>query len=115
VLLGAVVILTAGCKEDSAPAPLSLAELPGAMTKAFAKAVPELKDLSKEIISAVQAQEYPKAYMDLQALAAKSGLNKEQSSVTVRALLAVNGQLQTAQSKGDEKAAETLQYIRKNK
>jgi len=114
ILVSAFVV---ACRqESSAPAPLPVEQVPAALLKAFTKAKPEAKDLVNQIVSALQAQDYSNAYLELQNLAARSGLDKEQQSVTSRSVLTVNGLLQqAAQTKGDTKAAETLNTYRINK
>ncbi len=61
-----------------------------------------------QIVAAVQAQDFSKAFNGLQSLVGKPDITKEQASVLSRALLTVNNQLQAAQAKGDVKAAETI-------
>ena len=83
--------------------------------KAFAGAKAETKDLATEVVTAVQAQDYPKAFAQLQYLTAAPGLNKEQRSVMARGLLTVNELLAKAQSQGDQKAAQTIQTYQRNR
>ena len=78
-------------------------------------AKPEVKDLATQVVKSIQAQDYPKAFQDIQSLIAVPGLTKEQSSVVGRGTLTINELLQSAQAKGDEKAATTLENYRKNK
>lgn len=113
VTLGLLMMLLAvpGCNRSSAPpTPLPVEQLPSALEKAFSQAQPESKDLAKQVVASVQAQDYAKAFLELQQLAAMPNLTKEQRTVTARGLLTVNGLLQTAQTKGDEKAAEVLKF-----
>jgi hypothetical protein len=115
-LLLALTFAVACKQESSAPAPLPIEQVPAALLKAFTKAKPEAKELVNQIVGALQAQDYSKAYLELQNLAARSGLDKEQQSITGRSVLTVNGLLQqAAQTKGDTKAAETLKTYRINK
>lgn len=105
-----------GCDRSSAPpTPLAVEELPAAFEKAFSKAKPEAKELANQIVAAVQAKDYSKAFLDLQTLTGLPALTKEQMSVTSRALLTVNTLLQAAQAQGDAKAAETIQFHRATK
>jgi hypothetical protein len=97
-----------GCDRSSAPpAPLSAAEMPAAITKAFSKAKPEITAASDQIVAAVQSQDYSTAFNALNAIMAQGSLTKEQAAVANRALFTVNNLLQEAQAKGDTKAAET--------
>jgi len=114
VLLG--LALGVGCNRSSPPpTPLTEQELPAALQKAFRTAKPEIKDLANAVVAAVQAQDFAKAFLTIQNLANRPGLTKEQASVTSRATLTVSGLLQTAGTKGDQKAAQTLETYRKDK
>src|SRR5690242_10628391 len=90
LLLG--LIVGAGCDKGSSgpPAPLAAEQIPAAFNAAFTKAKPEAKALVNEILTALQAQDFSKAYLDVQSLAAQPGLNKEQQSVTSRGMLTIN-------------------------
>jgi hypothetical protein len=113
-----ILVLGAGCDKGNTgpPPPLAAEQIPPAFNTAFAKAKPELKALANQVVTALQAQDISKAFQDVQGLAAQSGLSKEQQSVTSRAMLTINGLLQSAaQTKGDVKAAETLKAYRVNK
>jgi hypothetical protein len=112
-----VASLGAGCNRGASapPAPLPLDQIPAALQKAFGNANPESKNLADQIVATLQAQDYSKAFNQIQNLASTPGLNKEQQSIAARAVLTLNGVLQSAQAKGDEKAAETLKTYRVNK
>jgi len=109
--------LFTGCgpKSIKPPSPLSEAEIPGALEKAFAKGVPELKDSANQIVAAVQAKDYSKAFNTLQSLSGREGLSNEQIEIINRALLTVRGLLQTAEAQGDQKAAQTIQLYHTKK
>ncbi len=105
-----------GCNRSTPPpTPLSAQELPAALEKAFSKAKPDVKDLASQVVAAVQAQDYSKAFRAIQALAGQPGLTKEQASVASRATLTVNSLLQAAETKGDGQAAQTLKTYRRDK
>ena len=110
-------LLTAGCDRSNSapPAPLPIEQVPAALQKAFSNAKPENKDLANQVVATLQAQDLPKAFYQIQNLASRPGLTKEQQSVTSRAVLTLNTLLQSAQSKGDVQAAETLKTYRVNK
>jgi len=78
-------------------------------------AKPEAKDLASQIVAAVQAKDYPKAFSGLQALSGQPDLTKPQINVCASALLTVNTLLQAAQAQGDTKAAETIKVFRSTK
>ena len=106
----------AGCNRSTPPPPpLSVQELPAALEKAFSKAKPDVKDLANQVVAAVQAQDYSKAFLTIQNLASRPGLTKDQVSVTSRATLTVNSLLQAAETKGDKQAAQTLKVYRADK
>jgi hypothetical protein len=116
--LGLILLWLAalGCSDSTPPpAPVAADQLPGLLEKTFAKAKPELKDLAGQVISALQAQDYPKAYLVLQNLAGATGLTRDQSSLASRGLMCVHELLQSAQSKGDQNAAATLDFQRRSK
>jgi hypothetical protein len=105
-----------GCKKDiPPPAALPADQFGATFDKAFAKAKPEAKELATQVVAAVQAQDYPKAFSQLQYLAATPGLNKEQRNVVASALLTVNELLAKAQSQGDQNAARTIQTYQRNR
>ncbi len=111
-----LVLACPGCSRNSPPpTPLTIEELPAAFEKAFSKAKPEVKSLAGQVVTSVQGQDYPKAFVAIQNLGNSPGLTREQQSVTSRATLTVNGLLQTAQAKGDTSAAQTLQDYRRDK
>ena len=108
--------LATGCNKSSVkPEPISLEALSPALNKVFTKAAPETKEVVSQIDSELQAKEYSKAYFDLQYLATKSGLSREQDSVLSRGLLCLNTTLQSAQANGDQTAAKALRWQRANK
>ena len=105
-----------GCNRSvPPPTPLTAEELPTVMQQAFNEASSDVKQVAEQVIAAVQAQDYSKAFTGLQNLSALPGLTKEQSTVASRATLTVNSLLQAAQAKGDQKAAQTINTYRKDK
>jgi len=105
-----------GCSKNSGPPPaLTAAELPAAVEKAFEKASPEAKELASQVVAAVQAKDFPKAYHNVQLLAGMPSLSKQQVSVASSAMVTVNTLLQEAQSQGDAKAAQAIQVHRATK
>lgn len=111
--LSVLLLAFFGCsKESGPPAPLSIEQLPAAMDKAFSNAKGETKDLATQIVVAVQAQDYAKAFLTLQTLTEKPDLNKEQGSVASRAMLTLNELLKSAVSKGDAPAPAAAAALR---
>jgi len=117
--IAAVVIaglITAGCgRNEKPPDPIPEDQIPAAVQKAFNTAQPQAKELAEQTVVALQAKDYAKAFATIQQLTGMAGLNKEQNSVVTRATLTINSLLQTAETKGDTKAADTLKTYRVNK
>ena len=111
-----VLLACSSCDRASKPLPpLPLDQLPVALEKAFSKAEPDTKELAGSVVASVRSQDYAKAYLGLQDLVGKPKLSREQADVTTRGSLTVHQALQEAQEKGDEAAAQTLQYNRQNR
>ncbi len=106
-----VAFLLAGCAKNEAPKALTLAEMPAALNKAFAKASTERKELVARSISALQEGQLPNALMVVEGLCAIPDLTEEQRATASRALLTLNQELQAAAAKGD-KAATDFQKLR---
>ena len=105
-----------GCKKEvPPPTVLPVDQFAATFDKAFAGAKAETKDLATQIVAAVQAQDYSKAFAQLQSLTSVPGLTKDQRNVLARALLTVNDLLAAAQSQGDQKAAQTIQTYQRNR
>lgn len=116
VIAALLSIGSLGCnRSESAPAVVSLEQLPGLLEKSFAKAEPQTQALARQTTDRVRQREFSKAYFDLQSLAGRSGLTREQSRTVASALLTMNNTLQSAQSQGDVAAAQTLQHHRRTK
>lgn len=108
--------LVLGCSQSvSPPTPIALEELPGALEKTFSTAKSPAKDLATQICAALKAQDHSKAFFLMQELSRVSQLNKEQTTLLARGVLCMNTTLQSAQSKGDQKAAEALRLQRATK
>jgi len=108
--------LATGCNKSSVrPEPISLEALSPTLNKVFTKAAPDTREVVGQIATELKAKDFSKAYFDLQYLAAKSGLSREQGSVLSRGLLCLNTVLQSAQANGDQAAAKALHWQRANK
>lgn len=114
-LLMAVAVVLGCSKNVPPPEPIPLDQLPAAMDKAFAPAKGEAKEIADQVVAALNAKDYAKAATGLQKLTVLSGLSKEQVSTAARGVLTVNQALQEAQSKGDQKAVQTLKSYQINK
>lgn len=110
------VIAVVGCSRNAPPPePIALDQLPAAMEKAFASAKGEAKEVADQVVAAVNAKDFAKAAAGLQKLTVLNGLSKEQVNTAARSVLSVNQALQEAQSKGDQKAVQTLKSYQINK
>jgi hypothetical protein len=105
-----------GCSKNvPPPVPLPADQFTATFNKAFAGAKAETKELSDQIVTAVEAKDYSKAFTVLQSLFSAPSLTKDQQGVLARASLTLNDLLAAAQSQGDQKAAQTIQIYNKNK
>src|SRR5438045_3367353 len=116
VLLTSLLIVT-GCSRAGSqpPPPLAVEQIPAEMKKAFAKASPELKEAVTQLNTSLESKDYVAASQIIQMLFDMPVATKNQRMVTVRAMLTINGLLQTAQAQGDQKAAAVLSEQRRLK
>ena len=111
-----LTLLTCGCGEDTQPPKaISLDKIPAELQKAFASAAGDTKELSGQAITAVQSQDLSKASAALDALARRPDLGKIQGRTVAGATMTINAALLEAESKGDPRAAETLNLRRMTK
>ena len=111
-----ILALDLGCSRNTPPpTPLTVEELPGVIEKAFSSAKPQTKELATQVITSVQAQDYSKAFWAIQTLGGSPDLNKEQANVTARATLTISSLVQSAEAKGDAKAAQTMKRYMETK
>src|SRR5262245_58041311 len=110
------LFVTTGCNRTIAPPPpLPAEQIPAEFQKAFAKGPSPAKDLSAEVITALQTKNYPAAYEAVQVLCALPELSKDQQMLSSRALLTVTALLETAKAQGDQKAAASLNQYRSSR
>jgi hypothetical protein len=74
--------------------PLTLAEIPPAIRKAFQSAPAEIQKTSNSIITQVEHKQYAPATMQIQALMEAPELSKEQRDIIARSLMTLNENLQ---------------------
>jgi len=111
-----VTFLTCGCGEATQPPKaISLDKIPAELQKAFASAEVDTKELSGLAITAVQSKDLSKAAAALDALARRPDLGKIQGRTVAGAAMTINAALLEAESKGDPRAAETLNVRRMTK
>jgi len=109
--------LGVGCsREVPPPTPFTEAELPAELEKAFGTAKQaEAKDLVNQVLAALQAKDYSKAFWAINTLTGVQGLSKEQANAAARATLTINSLLQSAQAQGDKNAGQTLKRYMETK
>ena len=111
-----VTFLLCGCGEATQPPEaISFDKIPAELQKAFASAERDTKELSGLAITAVQSKDLSKAAAALDALARRPDLGKIQGRTVAGAIMTINAALLEAESKGDPRAAETLNIRRMTK
>jgi hypothetical protein len=97
-----VMAVASGCK----PGPVSA-------EKAFANAPAEIKEAWQKASDAAKSNDYTGALLLLQDLRARPGLSAEQGQAAERTAAAVSDRMYDAAAKGDAKAKEALDQMRK--
>lgn len=115
LLAGLLVLTGCGRENPSAPAALPVEQMPLTFDQAFAQASPELKEAARDVTAAVQNEDAPKAFVDLQHLNAQTSLTGPQREAALRAMLTLQERLRAAAEKGDKKAEEVLEQYRASK
>lgn len=90
-------------------------EAPKTVQSAFKEARPEIKAEADQIVAAMQNQEAPKAFLQLQQLSSRTDLTAEQSVAAARATASVRAQLQAAAARGDKAAVDVLEAYHNSK
>src|SRR5438309_10363657 len=94
-----VLLGVTGCnRETGPPPPLALEQIPAELLKVYAKAKPDDLQVVTLLNSSLQTKDYPTAFQAVQVLCNAPVATKEQRNIAVRAMLTINGLLQTAQS-----------------
>src|SRR4051812_45926154 len=106
-----------GCNRSGSqpPPPLAVEQIPAEMNKAFAKAPGDVKEMVEKLNASLEAKDYVIASQTVQTLFNLPVATKDQRMVSTRAMLTINGLLQTAQAQGDQKAAAALAEQRRLK
>ena len=111
-----LAFLAAGCGETAQPpTAISLDQIPAELGKAFASAKGDIKELSGVSVAAVESKDFAKASMALDALSQRPDLSKIQGRTVAGAAMTINALLREAVSKGDQRAAQTLEHRRLTK
>jgi hypothetical protein len=115
LMIGAIAGILIGCGKSHSPAPTSATEAQASMQDAFKQAKPEVKAVADEVVSALQNNDSPKAYIQLHVLSGSSGLNEEQRDAATKSMLLLGQQLRQAAAKGDAEAEKALEMYRATK
>jgi hypothetical protein len=114
-LLLAMALMT-GCSEAESPAkPITLEEIPAALSKAFANGKGEAKEISGQTAAAVEAKDHAKAATLLENLRQRPDLTAQQGRTVAGAAMSVHAALVSAEAHGDKQAAEVLNLQRMTK
>ena len=109
LLVASAIFSFSACHHDtSPPTPLVADQIPAELLRAYAKAKPDVMQIVTEINSSLQAKDYPTAFHSVELLCNVPVATKDERMTAVRAMLTINGLLQTAQAQGDPKATEAL-------
>lgn len=78
-------------------------------------AKPDLKDLASEVTSALNENDYAKAFIALQTLSTRSELTAAQQLTVTRSRLTLNAIMQAAANQGARQAGEVVKSYRSNR
>ncbi|HVY68488.1 MAG TPA: hypothetical protein VHH73_01075, partial [Verrucomicrobiae bacterium] len=81
----------------------------------FKDAKPEFQAFANDAAAAMQANDNPKAFMQLNALASNPALTEQQRQAASASMMAVGQKLREAAAKGDADAAKALEMYRSSK
>ena len=115
LLLGVTLCMGPGCSRNAAPEPLAEDQVVPALEAVFKDASVELKAISSEVVSNLQAKASQQAFTGLNALSGRPDLTTKQRQTVARSLISVNEQLQQAAATGNTEAASTLGNYRARK
>ena len=117
--LAAFLTLTilSGCRREEAPLPpLPADQIAAEFGKAFGNVKQSVKDVSDRVLKGLADKDYPAAFAAVQELSVQLGdAPRAQQTLAARAMVTINGLLQTAQSQGDEKATAALKQYQGSK
>ena len=110
----ALGLLLVGCGRGAPPPPepVDIEQAPATIESTFADASPECKEAADRAIAALNAGNDAQAYLELQTLAARTDLTREQQDLVAGAMIAVNQRMQASAESGDAEAARTLELHR---
>lgn len=115
VLHTAFSLLLSGCGGSNGGQAKTEEEVRTGLSKTFGGASAEAKALADEAAAALKAQEDAKAFIQLNALAARQDLSREQRAAAAESMLTVNKRLSEAAARGDKDAAKLVEEYRSSK
>ncbi len=106
-----------GCSKtnQNAAAPVPVEQAPAAIETAFREAQGEIKQQATEAVTALQSQNDPAAFVQLQNLSGRSDLTAEQRKAAFASWMAVNARLQQSAANGNSAAQELLEKYKASK
>lgn len=111
----ALTILNACHREDAPLAALPPEQIPAEFGKTFSNAKPGAKDASDRVLKALADKDYPAAFQAVQELCSVGDATKPQQTLAARAMVTIQGLLQSAQAQGDEKATAAIKQYQSTK
>jgi hypothetical protein len=111
----AAILCLAACDRAKAPEPLDIVDLPRVLRAAFTGGPVEAKSLAETVALAVEAKEWAKASVGVEALSHQAGLSRKQSVEAARCTIAINAQVQAAAEAGNTEATEVREIRRREK
>lgn len=111
----ALAILNACHQSDAPLPPLPADQIAAEFGKGFNNAKQDVKDAADHVLKALAAKDYPAAFQAVQELCSVGDATKAQQTLAARALVTIQGLLQSAQAQGDEKATAALKQYQSTK
>lgn len=115
VMLTSFCVGLTGCGGSGSGQAKTEEEVRTGLSKSFGGASAEAKALADEAAAALKAQEDAKAFIQLNALAARQDLSREQRAAAAESMLTVNKRLSEAAARGDKDAAKLVEEYRAGK
>lgn len=115
IALLALGILNACHRADAPLAVLPPEQIATEFGKTFSNAKQNVKDASDRVLKALADKDYPAAFQAVQELCSVGDATKAQQTLAARALVTIQGLLQSAQAQGDEKAAAAVKLYQNTK
>jgi len=112
---GFLLVAFAGCDRAKPPEPVSLADVPRLLQEGFKDAKGPVKEAVTAVVTALEAQDWPKASLAIQSLSTQAGLKAAQQELVARCTMAINAQMAEAAAAGNEEAEQVRQVHRMEK